>query len=133
MFSAWRGSLRICFLRNSLRNVSCWKYTKSIDWVNNTPRNQIILPLLQINSLHKFRTNVKKKMETDEVEETNQQQEKSIILDEDTIIKEGKASILFPKGNMVFYNPVQEVNRDLSIMAIKLYLEQLAVERKEIG
>lgn len=27
------------------------------------------------------------------------------------IIQEGKATILFPKDNEVFYNPVQEVNR----------------------
>ncbi|KAJ1884640.1 RNA methyltransferase tRNA(m5U54)methyltransferase [Kickxella alabastrina] len=34
-------------------------------------------------------------------------------------IKEGKATILFPKNNEVFYNPVQEFNRDMSIAAIK--------------
>ena len=28
-------------------------------------------------------------------------------------ISEGAATILFPKGNQVFYNPVQEFNRDL--------------------
>ena len=28
-------------------------------------------------------------------------------------ITEGAATILFPKGNQVFYNPVQEFNRDL--------------------
>lgn len=29
------------------------------------------------------------------------------------LIKEGKAEILEPPGNKVFYNPVQEFNRDL--------------------
>lgn len=32
----------------------------------------------------------------------------------ETVIKEGKASILFPSANEVFYNPVQEFNRDLT-------------------
>lgn len=32
----------------------------------------------------------------------------------ETVIKEGKASILFPSANDVFYNPVQEFNRDLT-------------------
>jgi len=32
-----------------------------------------------------------------------------------TMIKEGKAEIVFPKGTeSVFYNPVQEFNRDLT-------------------
>lgn len=35
-------------------------------------------------------------------------------LQEETVIKEGKASILFPNANEVFYNPVQEFNRDLT-------------------
>ena len=30
-----------------------------------------------------------------------------------TKIKEGQAEILFPDSNKVFYNPVQEFNRDL--------------------
>ena len=28
-------------------------------------------------------------------------------------VKEGRATILFPSRNRVFYNPVQEFNRDL--------------------
>lgn len=32
----------------------------------------------------------------------------------ETVIKEGKAAILFPSANEVFYNPVQEFNRDLT-------------------
>jgi tRNA (guanine26-N2/guanine27-N2)-dimethyltransferase len=51
--------------------------------------------------------------------------------EEFTVVKEGRASVLF-KGTEVFYNPVQEVNRDLSILFIKLYIEQLEKERKEI-
>jgi len=31
-----------------------------------------------------------------------------------TKIKEGKAEILFPDANSVFYNPVQEFNRDIT-------------------
>ncbi|KAI9506767.1 N2,N2-dimethylguanosine tRNA methyltransferase [Coemansia spiralis] len=44
-------------------------------------------------------------------------------------IKEGKATILFPKNNEVFYNPVQEFNRDMSIAAIKTWRD-LATEVK---
>lgn len=40
-------------------------------------------------------------------------------------ITEGKACILFPSSNEVFYNPVQEFNRDLSIAVIKRYSEHL--------
>merc|ERR1719309_1217182 len=31
------------------------------------------------------------------------------------IVNEGKASVLFPAAQSVFYNPVQEFNRDLTI------------------
>jgi tRNA (guanine26-N2/guanine27-N2)-dimethyltransferase len=44
-------------------------------------------------------------------------------IDEYDIIKEGKAEILTPKEDKVFYNPIQQFNRDLSIMAIKSYIE----------
>ncbi|KAJ2693357.1 RNA methyltransferase tRNA(m5U54)methyltransferase, partial [Coemansia spiralis] len=36
-------------------------------------------------------------------------------------IKEGQATILFPRNNEVFYNPVQQFNRDMSIAAIKTW------------
>ncbi len=48
-----------------------------------------------------------------------------------TIINEGRASIKFPKGE-VFYNPVQQFNRDLSITVIKSFAkEYLAGKRKQ--
>ena len=31
-----------------------------------------------------------------------------------TKVKEGKAEVLFPDANSVFYNPVQEFNRDIT-------------------
>lgn len=37
------------------------------------------------------------------------------------IVKEGKAEILFPKKESVFYNPVQQFNRDLSVCCIKAW------------
>uniref|UniRef100_A0A3Q3JZA8 Uncharacterized protein n=1 Tax=Monopterus albus TaxID=43700 RepID=A0A3Q3JZA8_MONAL len=37
------------------------------------------------------------------------------LLPGETVVKEGKAAILFPSANEVFYNPVQEFNRDLTI------------------
>lgn len=41
-----------------------------------------------------------------------------------SILREGSAEILFSKGKEVFYNPVQEVNRDLSIAMIKLFQQK---------
>lgn len=50
------------------------------------------------------------------------------------VVKEGKAEILFPKAETVFYNPVQEFNRDLSVCCIKawdnLYGGQTKIGRK---
>ncbi|XP_076309693.1 tRNA methyltransferase 1 isoform X2 [Tachypleus tridentatus] len=40
-----------------------------------------------------------------------------------TVVTEGKAEVLFPSTHDVFYNPVQEFNRDMSIGVIKSYLE----------
>lgn len=37
------------------------------------------------------------------------------------IVREGKAEILFPKAETVFYNPVQQFNRDLSVCCIKAW------------
>ncbi|XP_029283194.1 LOW QUALITY PROTEIN: tRNA (guanine(26)-N(2))-dimethyltransferase [Cottoperca gobio] len=40
------------------------------------------------------------------------------LLPGETVVKEGKAAILFPSANEVFYNPVQEFNRDLTCAVI---------------
>ncbi|RCK66581.1 tRNA (guanine(26)-N(2))-dimethyltransferase, mitochondrial [Candida viswanathii] len=45
-------------------------------------------------------------------------------------VTEGKATILTPKADEVFYNPIQQFNRDLSIMAIQAY-DQLRHEAHE--
>ncbi|CAG8472129.1 27120_t:CDS:2, partial [Racocetra persica] len=47
------------------------------------------------------------------------------------VITEGKASILFPKNNKVFYNNVQQFNRDLSIAAIKIWSEIFSEEKQK--
>lgn len=36
------------------------------------------------------------------------------LLPGETVVKEGRANILYPNANEVFYNPVQEFNRDLT-------------------
>ncbi|XP_053573806.1 tRNA (guanine(26)-N(2))-dimethyltransferase isoform X2 [Bombina bombina] len=36
----------------------------------------------------------------------------------ETVIKEGRASVIYPSANQVFYNPVQEFNRDLTCAVI---------------
>ncbi|XP_048103772.1 tRNA (guanine(26)-N(2))-dimethyltransferase isoform X1 [Alosa alosa] len=49
------------------------------------------------------------------------------LLPGETVVREGKAAILFPSANEVFYNPVQEFNRDLTCAVITEYArEQLA-------
>lgn len=49
-------------------------------------------------------------------------------------VQEGKAIILAPKEEKVFYNPIQQFNRDLSVMAIKawsqLYMESKAGQKE---
>lgn len=48
----------------------------------------------------------------------------SINVEDFNVIKEGKATILAPKQDKVFYNHIQQFNRDLSVMAIRAWLEQ---------
>jgi len=45
-------------------------------------------------------------------------------------VTEGKAEILFPDSNSVFYNPVQEFNRDLSTAVIKVFLRNFQMARE---
>eukprot|EP00004_Rigifila_ramosa_P005664 TRINITY_DN16332_c0_g1_i1.p1 TRINITY_DN16332_c0_g1~~TRINITY_DN16332_c0_g1_i1.p1 ORF type:complete len:606 (-),score=127.05 TRINITY_DN16332_c0_g1_i1:14-1792(-) len=49
-----------------------------------------------------------------------------------TLVREGKAEVLFPEGQ-VFYNNVQEVNRDFSVAALRLFAEIWAQEKREIS
>jgi tRNA (guanine26-N2/guanine27-N2)-dimethyltransferase len=46
-------------------------------------------------------------------------------------VTEGNATILFPKHNEVFYNPVQQFNRDMSIAAIRTWSEIYNNEKAE--
>lgn len=45
----------------------------------------------------------------------------NINIDDYNIVNEGKANILFPKKETVFYNPIQQFNRDLSVSCIKAW------------
>uniref|UniRef100_A0A672FBN6 tRNA (guanine(26)-N(2))-dimethyltransferase n=1 Tax=Salarias fasciatus TaxID=181472 RepID=A0A672FBN6_SALFA len=51
------------------------------------------------------------------------------LLPGETVVKEGKASILFPSANEVFYNPVQEFNRDLTCAVITEFAREVLAER----
>jgi tRNA (guanine26-N2/guanine27-N2)-dimethyltransferase len=53
---------------------------------------------------------------------TNPQPPSNIDLSKYDLLTEGSTTILFPKNN-VFYNPVQQYNRDLSSLAIRAYTE----------
>lgn len=46
-----------------------------------------------------------------------------------TELQEGKATILLPVGEQVFYNPVQEFNRDLSVAVIHTWKQQLEIKK----
>ena len=46
-------------------------------------------------------------------------------------ICEGKAKVLFPKANTVFYNNVQVFNRDLSVAVIKLFSKIYKQEKEQ--
>ncbi|KAM4749549.1 tRNA (guanine(26)-N(2))-dimethyltransferase [Rhinophrynus dorsalis] len=50
----------------------------------------------------------------------------------ETVITEGKARVIYPDENQVFYNPVQEFNRDLTCAAItefaRLQLQQKGID-----
>lgn len=45
-----------------------------------------------------------------------------------TDIREGRAHVEGMAGNAVFYNPVMEMNRDLSVLTIKIFQEKFAEE-----
>lgn len=47
------------------------------------------------------------------------------------LLVEGQAAIPFSEGNEVFYNKVQEFNRDLSVHVIKLFAEKRLREKTE--
>lgn len=46
---------------------------------------------------------------------------KQINIDDYNVVKEGSAKILFEKEETVFYNPIQQFNRDLSVTCIKAW------------
>lgn len=46
-------------------------------------------------------------------------------------ITEGRATILFPKANKVFYNHIQQFNRDISILGIRAWSELYESEKKK--
>ena len=50
-----------------------------------------------------------------------------------SLLVEGQAAIPYSEGNEVFYNKVQEFNRDLSIHIIKLFTEKRFREKAERG
>ncbi|KAF6729238.1 tRNA (guanine(26)-N(2))-dimethyltransferase [Oryzias melastigma] len=51
------------------------------------------------------------------------------LLPGETVVREGKAAILFPSANEVFYNPVQEFNRDLTCAVITEFARDLLTQR----
>ncbi|CAM5118047.1 unnamed protein product [Natator depressus] len=52
----------------------------------------------------------------------------------ETVIMEGKAKIIFPSANEVFYNPVQEFNRDLTCAVITEFIRlQLSAKGIQIA
>ncbi|XP_056426291.1 tRNA (guanine(26)-N(2))-dimethyltransferase isoform X2 [Hyla sarda] len=48
---------------------------------------------------------------------------------EETVITEGKAKVIYPSANQVFYNPVQEFNRDLTCAVITEFARMQLAEK----
>ncbi|GAV53793.1 hypothetical protein ZYGR_0AK02950 [Zygosaccharomyces rouxii] len=57
----------------------------------------------------------------------------AISLEDFNVVKEGKAEILFPKKDTVFYNPIQQFNRDLSVCCIKAWDQLYRESRQKKG
>lgn len=51
--------------------------------------------------------------------------------EEGIAVTEGKATILSRKKNEVFYNPIQNFNRDLSVLCVRIYGEQFMAEKEK--
>lgn len=47
-------------------------------------------------------------------------------------LREGSAKVLYREGE-VFYNPIQEFNRDLSVLFLQLFVDKLALEGPHRG
>uniref|UniRef100_A0AAY4EZY0 tRNA (guanine(26)-N(2))-dimethyltransferase n=1 Tax=Denticeps clupeoides TaxID=299321 RepID=A0AAY4EZY0_9TELE len=47
----------------------------------------------------------------------------------ETVVREGRAAILFPNANEVFYNPVQEFNRDLTCAVITEFARETLAQK----
>ncbi|XP_062845736.1 tRNA (guanine(26)-N(2))-dimethyltransferase isoform X2 [Trichomycterus rosablanca] len=47
----------------------------------------------------------------------------------ESVVKEGKAAVLFPGANEVFYNPVQEFNRDLTCAVITEFARETLAQK----
>lgn len=66
--------------------------------------------------------------------QTSETEKAQLDISQFKIVQEGDAKILFPNKESVFYNPIQQFNRDLSVTCIKawdeLYQEELR-ERRE--
>ncbi|XP_037117139.1 tRNA (guanine(26)-N(2))-dimethyltransferase [Syngnathus acus] len=64
-------------------------------------------------------------------EPVEKQEEPPIVglLAGETVVKEGKAAILFPSANEVFYNPVQEFNRDLTCAVLTEFSREVLAQR----
>lgn len=68
------------------------------------------------------------------VSETEATEELGFVIDKRpfTSVKEGKAEVLFPSSHDVFYNPVQEFNRDLSVAVLRVFAaEYKKLEREK--
>ncbi len=79
--------------------------------------------------------NIDIKIMTEKTQNTSTDEQNPTIVDGFTAVTEGKATVLFSNKNKndVFYNPVQQFNRDLSITAIRAWSELFLEDQKERG
>ncbi|KAM6941145.1 tRNA (guanine(26)-N(2))-dimethyltransferase [Lycodopsis pacificus] len=99
----------------SLGSAAAGRGLRSMEPLNTTPEVPTAKPPAECVSL----------APTDTDEETRP----AGLLPGETVIKEGKAAILFPSANEVFYNPVQEFNRDLTCAVLTEFAREVLAQR----
>ncbi|KAN0015034.1 hypothetical protein ACTFIU_001355 [Dictyostelium citrinum] len=116
---------------NFLSFSSSSKTTKTIKEMEDVKMNEVkvVEPKEESTLETTTKTSSNETQQQQEENKTTETKEQSNIV---TVI-ENSATILYNNQNEVFYNPVQEFNRDMSILMIKLFIEERKKECLERG
>ncbi|XP_045624575.1 tRNA (guanine(26)-N(2))-dimethyltransferase [Procambarus clarkii] len=93
----------------------------------------LIKQLISIKFPRKMATRESLEAGSSVVSETEATEEVSFVIDKRpfTSVSEGKAEVLFPSSHDVFYNPVQEFNRDLSVAVLRIFAAEFKKLERE--